>query len=401
MKNKERITTILLVILCMCFQTLALNGIALFLPEIRKELGLSFTEGGAISAASLFIYAAMQIPSGYLADRYGSRRIFFIGALGTTVFCMAFGFISNYWQGVTTQALSGFFRSLLFVPSMALLAGWFSPNRRATAMGLSQSGIFMGQVFINGLGPSLASEYGWRFPFITFAAAGILFTLAFFLFGRESPSVTRQQNIKFSEIIGIFRHRLMWVFGIIHFLRLGMFQGVTLWLPSLLINDKGMELQIIGFIMAARAIIVTPSNVIGGFISDKSGRPIMVMGISLVIMAITTVLLVQVNDFTMLMIIIAINALFVQFYSGPLFSMPVDLYGKHITGVITGVSNLFANLGSVTFVYLLGWLKDTTGTFHSGFYAMAGSCIIGIFFTIILARARQKPGNRAESENSP
>jgi nitrate/nitrite transporter NarK len=397
MKNKHRISTIALVIFCMSFQTVALSGIGLFLPEIRKELGLSFTEGGVLSAASLFVYAAMQIPGGYLADRFGSRKIFFTGVLGTTVFCLLFGFITNYWQGVANQAVSGFFRSLLFVPSMAFLASWFSPNRRATAMGLSQAGIFMGQVFIFSIGPSLAHGADWRFPFIVFGAVGILFSAAFFLFGKEPPTAAVQQTAKLSEIGNLFRHRLMWVFGILHFIRLGIYQGITLWLPSLLLDkaslftdDKSIALPVIGYIMAARAIIITPSNVVGGFVSDKIKSPTFVMGLSLIIMAITTALLIHVNDFILLMVIIAINALFVQFYTGPLFSMPVDVYGKNNTGIITGICNLFANIGSVCFVYLLGWLKDVTGSFSSGFYAMAGACIVGLVFTIMLERMRHK-----------
>ncbi len=376
---------------------MALSGIGLFLPEIRKELGLSFTEGGVLSAASLFVYAAMQIPGGYLADRFGSRKIFFTGVLGTTVFCLIFGFITNYWQGVANQAMSGFFRSLLFVPSMAFLASWFSPNRRATAMGLSQAGIFMGQVFIFSIGPSLAHGADWRFPFIVFGAIGILFSAAFLLFGKEPPTAAVQQTAKLSEIGNLFQHRLMWVFGILHFIRLGIYQGITLWLPSLLLDkaslftdDKNIALLVIGYIMAARAIIITPSNVVGGFVSDKIKSPTFVMGLSLIIMAITTALLIHVNDFILLMVIIAINALFVQFYTGPLFSMPVDVYGKNNTGIITGICNLFANIGSVCFVYLLGWLKDVTGSFSSGFYAMSGACIVGLVFTIMLERMRHK-----------
>ncbi len=400
MKNKHRISTIVLIIFCISIQTIALSGIGLFLPEIRKELGLSFTQGGALSAASLFVYAAMQIPGGYLADRFGSRKIFFIGVLGTTVFCLIFGFITDYWQGVATQAMTGFFRALLFVPSMAFLASWFSPNRRATAMGLSQAGVFMGQVFIYSIGPSLARGADWRFPFIVFGAVGMLFAAAFFLFGKEPPTKAVQHTTKMSEIGQLFRQRLMWVFGTIHFIRLGLYQGITLWLPTLLLDkatqftdDKTMALVVIGYIMAARAIIITPSNVVGGFVSDKIKSPTFVMGLSLTVLAITTTLLVHVNDFILLIVIIAVNAFFVLFYSGPLFSMPVDVYGRNSIGVITGMCNLFANIGGVCFVYLLGWLKDITGSFIPGFYTMAGACIIGLVFTVMLERVRNRVSN--------
>ncbi len=387
----------MLVILCTSFQTVALSGTGLFLPEINKDLGLSFTEGGMLSAASLFIYAAMQIPGGYLADRFGSRKVLFIGALGTTLTCLTFGFISNYWQGVTNQAVSGFFRSLLFVPSMAFLACWFSPNRRATAMGLTPAGAFLGQAFMFSIGPSLAHGADWRFPFIIFGMAGILISAAFFLFGKEPPTAVATQKTKLSDIGKLFRHPLIWVFGAIQFVRYGTFQGIMLWLPSLLIdkaslfgNDSSIALKVIGYLMAVRAIVTAPSNIIGGFVSDKIQNPIFVMRLSLVIMAVTTALLLHVNNLTLLIAVIAVNALFAHFYSGPLYSMAVDVYGRHIIGLVTGISNLFANLGSVSIVYLLGWLKDVTGSFSPGFYTMSFACIIGLIFTVLLEHMRSK-----------
>ena len=78
----------------------------------------------------------MQIPAGYLTDRFGPKRVFFMGALGTTTFVLVFGLVSLYWQALINQAFSGFFRALLFSPGLVLLPGWFGSKRKATAIGL-------------------------------------------------------------------------------------------------------------------------------------------------------------------------------------------------------------------------------------------------------------------------
>src|SRR3990170_3893064 len=127
----DRTLNVSLVMLCQSFQAVPLAGIALFLPVIRSDLNLSFTQGGTLSAARIFIYALMQIPAGYLTDRYGLRRIFSTGALGTPILCLTFGLVSAYWQAVLNQAASGFFHALLFVPALALLASWFGAQRPA------------------------------------------------------------------------------------------------------------------------------------------------------------------------------------------------------------------------------------------------------------------------------
>ena len=70
--NRNRIVTVSLVTVCRGFQMLTFSGIALFLPLIRKDLGLSFAQGGALSAATTSVYALMQIPAGYLTDRFSA-----------------------------------------------------------------------------------------------------------------------------------------------------------------------------------------------------------------------------------------------------------------------------------------------------------------------------------------
>ena len=153
--KSDRIVNVSLVVLCQSFQALTFGGIALFLPLIRKDLELSFTQGGTLSAVSTFVYALMQIPAGYLTDRFGPKRLFFIGVLGATTLSFTFGLVTEYWQAVANQAVSGFFRALVFAPGVALLTESFGPDRRATAMALSVVGMFAGQVIISFAGPVL------------------------------------------------------------------------------------------------------------------------------------------------------------------------------------------------------------------------------------------------------
>jgi len=331
----------------------------------------------------------MQIPGGYLADRYGLKKIFLIGVFGTTVLCFGFGLVTEYWQAFLNLTVSGFFRALLFASGLALLASWFGPERRATAMGLSLVGMFSGQLLLSILGPSLVKHFNWRFPFLAFAGVGVLVLLAYLLFGKESPHSESRQGIRMIDILRLFRYRLMWVCGLLQYVRLGVMHGVSFWLPSLLIDEKGLSLQATGLIIALRSLLTAPSNIIGGYISDRLKNPTAVIGISLVILAITTALLVKVDNMVLLIILLVINAIFIQFYFGPLFAVPVEKYGTHMTGMLTGFGNFFANLGGFTFTYVLGGLKDRTGYFESGFYAIATACLLGLLFTILLQQMRR------------
>ena len=388
--ERDRITTISLTVVCQSFQALSMGGIALLLPIIRKDLGLSFTQGGSLAAATTLVYALMQIPAGYLSDRFSPKRLFCIGIFGSTLLALTFGLVANYWQALVNQMLSGFFRALLFTPGMALLTGWFPPNRRATATGLYLIGGYSGSVIFNLVGPLLVARFDWRFSFISIASVGIIAILFLIRFGKDAPPTGERRKGNMLEALQLFRHKVMWVCGGIQYIRFGVVQGITYWLPSLLINEKGLSLQSAGFIIAIQVVLMSPSNIIGGYISDRLKNPILVIAVSLGVLGTTTGLLITANSMILLVALIFINAIFLQMYFGPLFSIPVEILGVSKAGISIGFSNLFANVGGFSAAYLLGVLKDRSGAFKPGFFAICGACFLGLALTLILGRMRRK-----------
>ncbi|MFC2008007.1 MFS transporter, partial [Chloroflexota bacterium] len=387
--KRNRITTLSLVVLCQGFNMLSFNGISLFLPLIRKDLGLSFTQGGTLAAAATVIYALMQIPAGYLTDRFGSKRLYFIGILGTCTLSFTFGLVTEYWQAIANQLLVGFFRAFLFMPVLVLLSGWFPSNRRATAIGLSAFGTFWGGVLLGLGGPVLVASFGWRFPFLAFAPLGIIAAFAFLRFGKSPPSVI-PNKIPIREVFKLFRYKVMWLCGGLQYVRLAVTQGIMFWLPSFLIDEKGMALGVVGLIMVVRATLQASSNVIGGYLSDRLKNPTLVIGGALIILAITSGLFSVADGMVLLITLICINALVIRSYFGPLFSIPIDALGTKVAGVTGGFSNSFANVGSFSSVYIMGLLKDTTGGFDTGFFVVSGIALIGLVFTILLAQIRHE-----------
>jgi predicted MFS family arabinose efflux permease len=387
----ERTLNIALIIFCMGFQTLGTAGISLFMPVIRRDLGFSFTQGGALSATTYAGYAIMQIPAGYLADRYGMKRIFFAGVLGSTLLCFSFGLASHYWHAIFIQSAAGVFNAFIFASGLSLLVIWFRPERRATAMAISIIGIFLGNLIMNSTGPFLAKWFSWRLPFLSFASLGVLAALFYLFYGKVPPRKKVGQPVRPTDVLRLFSHRYMWLCGGIQYIRLAVFQGITFWLPSLLIDEKGLSLQATGLVLAFRGLMFPPTNIIGGYLSDRLKKPVSLIGFSLLMLAITTILIVRTDRLFLLLLFILLNALFLQVYFGPLFALPVERYGADMIGSLSGFGNFFANLGGITFSFLVGFLKDKTGLFESGFYAISLACILGIVFTLFLEKMRREP----------
>jgi len=331
----------------------------------------------------------MQIVAGYMADRFDTKKVFFFGSIGTTALLAVFGLINAYWQALSDQLLAGFFSGLLFAPAMILVVRWFRPEQRATAMSLCLLGLYGGQIVMNIVGPVLATGSSWRLPFICFGAAGILASLACFRFYKDPHDRNLQPRLTLSSFITIAKSRFMWLCSGVHFIRLAVFLGLISWIPTFLIVEKGISLQITGFIVAAQFVLIAAGNMIGGYFSDKLRNPPVVIGVSLVVLTITATLLATVDNTAIVIMIIAINSVFVAAYTGAAFAMPMEVFGPTTQGTTTGFGNFFANLGGFAFIYLLGALKDLTGSFKAGFYAVAAACCLGLLFLILAAAVRR------------
>jgi sugar phosphate permease len=73
------------------------------------------------------------------------------------------------------------------------------------------------------------------------------------------------------------------------------------------------------------------------------------------VLACTSALLVNVETLPALVLVIALNSMFMQFYFGPLFYVPVEVLGQRVAGMSTGFSNMFANFGALFAAYASGW----------------------------------------------
>ncbi|HEY7742730.1 MAG TPA: MFS transporter [Burkholderiales bacterium] len=386
--SRDGVRTVGLVIFCQIVHWLTIAGIPLLLPLIREDLGISFTQAGLLSVAATLSYGLMQIPAGYLADRFGPARPFFVGLFGWSAMCLAFGMVHAYWLALAVLLAAGTFRALLFAPGLALLASWFVAERRATAMSLFMLGGFSGSIVLALAGPFLAERYGWRAAFIAFAALGIAAALLFRAFAKDRPRAQTARRLAPAEVLRLARFPIMWVCSGLQFVRFSVTTAFNFWLPSLLVADRGLSVQAAGLVMAMSAALMAPSSTLGGYVSDRLRNPPLVIGSALAILACTNALLASVESIPLLLLVIAVNSMFLQFYFGPLFVVPMEVLGPRFAGTATGFGNLFANIGGLSTAYALGVVRDHAGSFAWGFAGVSGVCVAGVALAVVLSRLR-------------
>lgn len=370
--------------LCQSTQALVLGGIALFLPLIRKSFGITFAQAGLISATSILVYAFMQVPSGYLADRIGPKRLFAAGLLGTNLLAFSFAHLHSFRLVLVNQAASGFFRAFVFAPGLLLITALFPSDRRATALGLFVAAGFSSSFLLNTLGPVLVGPLGWRNLFTIFALGGLGALALFWRLGPEASTGTAREPTRHDNL-ALLRRRTMWLIAAIQYVRYALVGSMTAWLPSFVVYDRGHSLRVAGLIVAAGAVLTAPSNFFGGFLSDRLRNPLLVIGASLAVLSGLMFVLARAHGLLVLVVVIALIFVFLQFYFGPLFALPIELFGNANAGFISGFANLFANVGGFTFVFVIGAIKDSTGTFAAGFYALSGLALVGLACVAALA----------------
>lgn len=392
----RRRLNVTLVFVCQAFHSLTFIGLALFLPMIREDMNISYAQAGMLSVAATLSYALGQIPAGFLADRHGPRRLFFVGIMGWSILLLVLGMVHGFWPAVTILFVAGAFRTLLFAPGLALLASWYPPEQGAMSMSLYMLGAYTGNILLALAGPALTVALGWRTAIMLFAVAGVCGALLFHTFSSTTPPKTGARPFAMEEALHLLRNKVLWTCSAIQIVRFSAVTGFVFWLPSMLVADRGFSLQAAGFVVAMSAALSAVANPLGGYLSGRLGSPSMIIGSSLAGLAGVCVLLTWVESTAALLFVIACGSVFVQIYFGPLYFVPVEAVGPRAAGTAIGFSNLFANLGGLLTAYALGMVKDLTGSFKPGFLGISALCIIGVLLSVALSNMHlRRRGNHA------
>jgi MFS family permease len=162
---------------------------------IAGEQSISFTDIGIIATFGYFLYGLGAFPAGYLADKYGSKRVLTAGVLGMALSSLLVGISSGTILFALSYALLGVFASIHHPAGLSLIAR--RVEKKGKAMGLH--GV-LGNVglIISPLTASASVKYfdSWRAAYIVFGFLGlILFWLMYI------SRIEQEQDLSFTEML--------------------------------------------------------------------------------------------------------------------------------------------------------------------------------------------------------
>jgi DHA2 family multidrug resistance protein len=183
--NRAAITVC--VILATLMQALDTTIANVALPYMQGSVSASQDQIDWVLTSYIVAAAIMTPPTGYLAGRFGLKRLFLVSVAGFTVASMLCGMAESLPEIVLFRVLQGVFGAALVPLSQTTLMNINPPERQGSAMAMWGVAVMAGPVLGPVLGGWLTQTYSWRYVFYINLPIGILAFLGMWTFLAETP----------------------------------------------------------------------------------------------------------------------------------------------------------------------------------------------------------------------
>jgi ACS family D-galactonate transporter-like MFS transporter len=362
-------------------------------PFMIRDLGINTETMGFMLSAFSWCYCFMQVPAGWIVDRFGVRRAYACGFALWSIACTLTGAFRNIGAIVVFRITMGVGQSVAFPASARTVANWFPDTERGLVNSSYLTGVRLGQALINAAGVGLISVYGWRMLFVVCGLAPLLWIVPWMLVLRRwetpraavaAPSVSNR--FSFATSFGLLRHPTV----------LGTFLGFfaydyvwfvfVFWLPGYLRLERHFTPAQMAFHSSVPFLVMSIVIVLSGIATDRliaSGfrelrvrKTFIAIGFAIA-MAIVPAGLVHDNDTSVWLLSISLCGLGLA--APNTWSLTQACCTKRLVGTVSGLQNFGGNVGGIIAPWLTGAIAHRTGSFASAFvvcgFILAGGAL--------------------------
>src|SRR6266571_3309031 len=173
------------------------------LPSMSRELHMNSTQGGMIVGAFFWGYLALQVPGGYLANRWSTKWFVSILLVACGAAAVGCGFVHSWQQMWAMRFLLGVAESVMYASTLVLLSHWFPRKERARANSLFSIAIPISLIVSAPLSGWLLDRWNWRVMLAVEGAFPLLWVLAWILciydYPRQAPWITAEERDHLEE----------------------------------------------------------------------------------------------------------------------------------------------------------------------------------------------------------
>ena len=388
-------------------------NISIAIIPMAEHFGWSGTQKGFVLSSFFIGYMLGQIPSGWLANRYGGRWTLGIALLLWSFFTAftPIAALAGFSALILSRIVMGMGEAATFPATYNLFSKWIPRQERSRAVAFTLGGIPIGTVLGLALSGALVAQFGWQSVFYVFGAAGIVLAGFWYWIVRDSPSqhalvspAERAHIVAGIDVVSAERSPLpvkkllkstaFWALVVNHFCSNWILYVLLSWLPSYFRDVQGLNIAKAGFAAAAPWLSMFVMANVGAWIADA-----MIRGgtsVSTVRKLMQAAGLLGASAFMLLIAQPASPTGAILIMCGALGALGLTWAGyapnhleiapKH-ADILMGITNTAGTLPGIIGVAVAGWMLDTTGSYASVFLLAAGITSVGALAWILFSKS--------------
>ncbi len=343
--------------------------------QIAHSLQLSPMQKGMMVATPILSGAVLRVVMGLLVDQVKPKMA---GAIGQAVVIVA---LFAAWQlGIHSYEqvlVLGMFLGVAgasFAAALPLASRWYPPEHQGTAMGIAGAGN-TGTAFAALITPSLAVAYGWNNVFGLALIPLVITFVIYMLLAKDVADSPAPKSL--SEYIATLKDKDAWWFMFFYAVTFGGFVGLASSLPIYFNTQYGLDAKTAGFFTAACVFAGSIVRPVGGNVADRIGG-VKSLTVMYSIAAITLVAISfapssvwgALGLFMLVMLSLGMG-------NGAVFQLVPQRFRKEIA-IMTGMVGMAGGVGGFYLAASLGFFKQSTGSYQTGFLVFAGLAAIAL-----------------------
>lgn len=392
----RRNETLFWVCLLIFVNQLGFGSIVPVVPLYADAFGVSATLIGATIAVYGAARFAMNVPTGYLADRFGRNKALALGGLLTVTGNLGSGLSEVYWQFLAGRFVAGAGAAMVITGTQIVVADISTRENRGRMMAVYQ-GVFL---FAVGFGPVpgglMADAFSLAAPFFAYAAlGGVVSLLAWFripdtgAIGREAFAATGQTRPSLlGQLMALRRQTGFVLIAIVSFAaffaRTG---GLFNLIPTQAENDLGLSASQIGLGLGVISLVGLALAYPSGALVDRFGRKTVIVPSTLVSGA-SMFMFAVMPSFTWFLLACTAWAISIGI-SGPApAAYAADMAPVGMNASAMGLYRMLADTGYILGPLMLGFAADLASP-ESALIATGVMVILtGIMFALLAPETR-------------
>ncbi|MCM0626923.1 MFS transporter [Lysinibacillus sp. OL1_EC] len=359
--------------------------------SITGDLQLDASSTGIILSAFFLGYAIMQIPGGWLADKFGAKRVLLMAVIMWSIFTGLTAIAWSLTAMIVIRFLFGIGEGGFQPSSSKIIATIFPKEERGRAMSIMLTSGGIVSLIVPLLAAYLLGTIGWRMMFIIIGAIGAIIAFLYWKYiqlPQDEAATAGTENttnkVNFKELL---KTPLMWNLIIAYFCIYAVNWGLVSWIPTYLQKNRGLDLMSIGWAQTIPAITTIIGVYGSGYIIDKlpKGMEKVLGSISCAVIGLLLYLMFTAKTVTLFIGYQTVVSIFIAFVITLLPVIVLKKLPSSITGSAMGIANTGGQLAGFVTPMAIGFMVDAfNGSFDAAFWMLIGFALICIVSLVTL-----------------